>query len=71
MRDDQYAIVCFWNDKNNIKRGAHFVAVSRDNSGEFSVYNDSKLSKTEKTTFDTNQILSGGQGKLITYLIIN
>ena len=75
MRTDQYAIVCFQNDKNDINKGVHFVAVSKEeideNTCKFTIYNSSKYYEGAITVYNTDNIMSKGEGKLITFLIIN
>lgn len=71
MGENQYALVCYWNDKSSISEGAHFVAVSKNSSDRFVVYNDSNFNKAAVTYSNLTNIMNNGKGKMIVGLIVN
>ncbi len=70
MRTNQYAIVCFMNNKYNPFKGAHFVAVSRQSNGKYVVYN-SGYSVGSITVNDLNGVINDGKGLFLSGFIIN
>lgn len=71
MKTSQYALVCFWNNKNDITKGAHFVAVSKTSSGDYIVYNYSSSERKAEKRSDLADVMNEGKGSLICGLIIN
>lgn len=71
MKTTQYAMVCFWNNKKDKFEGAHFVAVSRNKNGKYTLYNYSSNSPSSTTRSNLTDVMNKGKGSLICGLIVN
>lgn len=69
MQMSQYAMICFWNNKNDIRDGAHFVAVQKISENKFAVYN--YISNRQTIFYKTSLADIIGQGRFMSGLIIN
>lgn len=65
---NQFIMMCFWNNKNDLTKGAHFIAVRKQANGEYIAYNRYDDNR-DLTKFSLTEILSNGS--LISSYIIN
>ncbi len=68
MNTNQCAMVCFWNNKKNIKEGAHFVAVKKNANDKYEVFNYENNNQYSKTFTSLSAILANK--KMIVGLIV-
>ena len=66
MSPNQCAMVCYWNEKNKVTKGAHFVMFTKNwQKAEYNVYNGDVV-----VGDSLSQILSQGEGGYITGYIV-
>lgn len=56
---DKYIIMCFWNDKNDITRGAHYIAIKKFGASVYEAYNSSPKGASTLEYYYKNNVDNG------------
>lgn len=68
LDDGETAIICKWNDKNNITKAAHYYVVKRSNGGYYT-YNRGGASTSIAPKSNFSDVYDDNDGMIVSYII--